>query len=81
MKEKRRNGRKCERWDMEKGKGGRKGKRCEKRVRKSGEMVSADDGGKKDGCAGGEYCAVQCMLDGRKLFDSVGGRWGKDGLE
>ncbi|WP_294338719.1 hypothetical protein [uncultured Clostridium sp.] len=34
-----------------------------------------------DGCAGDECSVLECMFDGRKSFNGVGGKWWKDALE
>ena len=40
--------------------------------------MRAGDGGNKDGCAGSERYILECIFDGRKSFNGVGGKWGKD---
>ena len=44
-------------------------------MQKSGERVRAGDSGNKDGCAGSERYVLECIFDGRKSFNGVGGKW------
>ncbi|MFQ8841918.1 MAG: hypothetical protein ACLR8P_14345 [Clostridium fessum] len=44
-------------------------------MQKSGKMAEQATVGTKDGCAGSERYVLECIFDGRKSFNGVGGKW------